>query len=72
MKPYSILWLFPTLLVFADHSSQPNGATASTNSIVLDSTTSAPLPTNPNHPSKEETPMSIAPGRCYKLLVPRI
>ena len=58
MKQYSTLWLFPTLLVFtgcADHSSQSNGTNTSTNSIVLDSTTSAPLPTNPNHPSKEET-----------------
>lgn len=54
MKPYSILWLFPTLLVFAgcaNQSPQSNGATTSTNSIVLDSTTSAPLPTNPNQPS---------------------
>lgn len=69
MKPYSILWLFPTLLVFAgcaNQSPQSNGATTSTNSIVLDSTTSAPLPTNPNHPSKEETPMSIAPGRLLQ------
>lgn len=69
MKPYSILWLFPTLLVFAgcaDHSSQSNGTNTSSNSIVLDSTTSAPLPTNSNHPSKEETPMSIAPGRLLQ------
>lgn len=69
MKPYSILWLFPTLLVFAgcaDHSSQSNGTNTSTNSIVLDSTASVPLPTNPNHPSKEETPMSIAPGRLLQ------
>lgn len=69
MKPYSILWLFPTLLVFAgctDQSPQPNDSNTTMKSFVSDSTSTVSSTTNSNHSSKEETPMTIAPGRLLQ------